>query len=124
MNRYSKGHVGEDAALEYLISKNFSILARNFKTKTGEIDIIAKSIDKTIVFVEVKSTTGNWDTDPTAHVTKNKMKTIFRVATQYLTIKKLSLESICSFDVIAVWISRVDGESIKNIKHYENAFMV
>jgi len=49
------GRIGEDAACGYLVNKSYKILHRNFRTKFGELDIIAKSPDKTLVFVEVKT---------------------------------------------------------------------
>ena len=48
-----RGIDGEQRAVDYLISKNYKILHRNWRTKLGEIDIIAQ-IDDIIVFVEIK----------------------------------------------------------------------
>ena len=57
-----RGVDGEQKAVDYLISKNYKILHRNWRTKRGEIDIIA-TIDDTIVFVEVKTLpSGNLET--------------------------------------------------------------
>ena len=52
--RKETGNQGEDRASEYLIEKGYEVLFRNYRTKTGEIDIISL-IDETIVFVEVKT---------------------------------------------------------------------
>lgn len=53
------GGFGEEKACEYLIKKGYKIIERNFRRPFGEIDIIAKAPDKTLVFVEVKSMTDN-----------------------------------------------------------------
>ena len=49
------GKLGEDLACRFLVYKGFKILERNFRKPWGELDIIAKSPDKTLVFVEVKT---------------------------------------------------------------------
>ena len=54
MNNKEKGDLGEVIALKYLIKSGAEILERNYKIKTGEIDIIAK-VDNELVFIEVKS---------------------------------------------------------------------
>lgn len=52
-NKRVTGADNEQRATEYLIDNGYSILERNFRNKTGEIDIIAQN-DNLIVFVEVK----------------------------------------------------------------------
>jgi putative endonuclease len=52
------GKIGEDLACGYLVEKGYKILARNYKEKWDEIDIIARAKDGTIVFVEVKTLQG------------------------------------------------------------------
>ena len=56
MGRYNKnlGDFGESFAADFLLENGYAILERNYKTKAGEIDIIA-SIGNTLVFVEVKT---------------------------------------------------------------------
>ncbi|MDP3947513.1 MAG: YraN family protein [bacterium] len=49
------GKLGEDIACDFLKENGFLILLRNFREKWGEIDIIARDKDKTLVFVEVKT---------------------------------------------------------------------
>lgn len=103
---------GEDMAYKYLISKGYKILARNFKTKIGEIDIIAK--DKgVIVFVEVKTRKSDFFGLPREAVTPSKQRKIRMVATQYLKLHG-GLEQVCRFDVIDI----LAGE----INHIENCF--
>ena len=49
------GKIGEDIVCSYLEKNNYKIICRNYRTKTGEIDIIARDITKEIVFIEVKT---------------------------------------------------------------------
>src|SRR3989344_5886964 len=52
------GKRGEDLACEYLINKGYKVLDRNYRKPWGEIDVIARAPDKTLVFVEVKTMIG------------------------------------------------------------------
>jgi putative endonuclease len=53
--RVSLGAWGEEEACVYLVQKHFEILGRNIREPWGELDIVAKSPDRTLVFVEVKT---------------------------------------------------------------------
>ena len=55
MDHISVGKLGEDLACKYLFKKGYRIIDRNYRLKIGEIDIIAISRDKTLVFIEVKT---------------------------------------------------------------------
>jgi putative endonuclease len=54
MNRRTRGATGEDEAQAYLQSQGYSILARNYRTRRGEVDLVARRADR-LAFVEVKS---------------------------------------------------------------------
>ena len=106
------GNSGEDKACEYLVNKGYKILRRNFKTKIGEIDIIAK-IDNITVFVEVKCRQSAMFGLPREAVTPFKQRKIRQVATQYLKNHD-GIYTSCRFDVIDI----LDGK----ITHIENCF--
>ncbi|MBR2468182.1 MAG: YraN family protein [Clostridia bacterium] len=106
------GVSGEVQAKEYLIKKKYKILACNYTTKLGEIDIIAK-YKNVVVFVEVKSRNSVKYGLPREAVTTHKQVKIKQVATQYLLSNQL-LDSNVRFDVIDI----LDGE----LTHIENAF--
>jgi putative endonuclease len=52
------GKLGEDLACEYLVNNGYKILQRNYRKPWGEIDIIGKAKDGTLVFFEVKALAG------------------------------------------------------------------
>ena len=114
MGNKSKGAAGENLAAEYLKSKGYRILNRNYRTDVGEIDLIVTD-ESTLIFVEVKS---RFSTDygyPSEAVTYRKRNTINQVASQY--IKKFRLFDVpVRFDVVEVyWYTR-------SVNHIENAF--
>ena len=112
MNNRKSGIEGENLAVEFLKKKGFVILERNFKTKVGEIDIIAD--DKgTLVFVEVKSRENTKFGQPIESITAKKVYSIRRTAEWYLS-KKRMYDKACRFDVIEV----LRGEVV----HTVNAF--
>ncbi|MCL2688963.1 MAG: YraN family protein, partial [Chitinispirillia bacterium] len=102
MNTCEKGRLGEDAAVEYLLSKGYIIEQRNYRTKHGEIDIVAKSPGGAFVFVEVKSARNSGCGNPLYRVTSAKQKTITSLARRYMYERKLSSVP-CRLDVISVF---------------------
>lgn len=119
---YLKGQVGEEAAEELLRKKGYQILERNFRTKFGEIDIIAKEKRKgatlpITVFVEVKTKSGEEFGEPWEMVDERKIERVRRMAELYLMKKRLG-EVACRIDVVGVWLD-IEGE-VEKIEHWEN----
>lgn len=77
------GKTGEDLALDFLKSHNFSVLEKNFRSKFGEIDIIAKKNDS-IYFIEVKTRSNTNHGKPFESVNKRKVYHIKKTAQFYL----------------------------------------
>jgi putative endonuclease len=112
------GQKGEEFATGFLDSKGYSILERNYRTKIGEIDIIAAK-HETLVFCEVKTRQGNRFGLPVEAVTPKKQATIRTVAEIYLSsLKSFQKYDEVRFDVIAITVA--DGSF--NINHMINAF--
>lgn len=90
MKRNNKitGDIGEELAKEFLIRENYQILYKNFKTKIGEIDLIAKDKD-TVVFVEVKTRKSLEFGMPYEAVDQRKIKKIIRVAENYIAYREI-----------------------------------
>lgn len=116
--RISLGKRGEDIAVEHLRSKGFHILARNYRRKSGEIDIICKD-DDTYVFVEVKTRKDTGFGHPTEAVNSRKQLQICRTALHYLSSNNLLNQSV-RFDVIGV----IYDQAAPDITHIVGAFEV
>lgn len=94
------GKAGEDLAADYLRRNGFTILERNYRSRSGEIDIIARQ-GNTLVFIEVKTRKSAAFGAPAAAVTSRKQAQISRVAQEYLAQQKL-FDKPARFDVVAV----------------------
>ena len=105
------GKIAEEKAVNFLKQKGYTILDRNFRTRYGEIDIIA-SKDKTLVFVEVRFRSGSF-ISPEESIDYRKVQRIIKTANAYLTKATINYENI-RFDVIAI--------DKNQIRHIENAF--
>ena len=106
------GFSGENSATKFLKNKKYKILAQNYKTKVGEVDIVALD-GKTIVFIEVKMRETLAFGRPSEAVGRQKQAKIHRTAHEFLVRQHL-LDSPVRFDVV-----EIVGE---DINHIENAF--
>lgn len=117
-SRLAPGARGEGLACRHLEARGYSILERNFRCRSGEIDVVAREGDAT-VFVEVKDRTGSSHGAGHEAVTFGKRRRIVRAARLYAASRGLE-ETPLRFDVIAIdW--DVDGP---RIRHFEDAFSV
>ena len=115
--RQKLGKFGEDLAIEALESRGYAILARGYRTRYGEIDIVADD-GGTIVFVEVKARkTAEYGTAAEA-VTPRKQRRLARMATDYLARQQIA-DRPCRFDVVAIDDA---GGAAPVITVYRNAF--
>lgn len=112
MNNIIKGKIGEGIAVLYLLLHFYRITERNFRAKTGEIDIIAKK-DGYTIFVEVKYRKNISKGYPREAVNDFKQNQIKRTATVYL-MKHNLMDSNIRFDVIEIIGTKVE--------HIKNAF--
>ena len=113
------GKLGEDAAARFLEAKGYEIVARNFRIRSAEIDIIAQR-DGVIVFVEVKARSNIRHGLPAEAVDFHKQKKIVSAASMFLQDENFC-ECACRFDVIEIFLR---GELVEEINHIENAFEV
>ena len=113
MNKRSEGTLYERLAAGWLEKQGFRILECNYRTRYGEIDIIARE-GRTLVFAEVKYRRTSVYGEPIEAVDHRKQYKICRVADWYAAEKQISQDDPCRFDVIAV-----SGESFRL---FRNAF--
>ncbi len=103
------GARGEDAAAAYLRREGYTVLARNYKTKVGEIDIIATR-KNTVYFFEVKSRGAGSLIDPMEAVSPRQMKRIRRAAEWYLVRHPQYGRRAASFGVIGIHHDKVPAQ--------------
>ena len=113
------GKFGEDAAAKFLEAHGYKIVARNFRIRSAEIDIIAQLGD-VIIFAEVKARSSIQHGLPAEAVTFRKQKKIIEAASVFLQDENFS-DCACRFDVVEVFLR---GELVEEINHIENAFEV
>ncbi len=109
------GILGELKAAQYLRKKDYDILASNYITKTGEIDIIADD-GKYICFVEVKTRREGGFFAPETAVDEKKEENIKSTAAAFIAAAKIKMP--VRFDIIEVILC----ESNYKIRHIKNAF--
>jgi putative endonuclease len=98
--RQQFGLFGEDAACDALAARGYEVIARRYRTRAGELDIVARDGDY-LVFVEVKARQTRSFGDPEEAVTDAKQQKMVRMATDYLTRHGIG-DVPCRFDVVAV----------------------
>ncbi len=111
------GNQGERLAAKTLKQKGYRILARNCRSRWGEIDLIAMD-GNWIVFVEVKTRSSTDKGRPHDAVTISKQRQISRAASAWLQRNRLHNHR-CRFDVVAI-VWRTGQEPL--IEHIQSAF--
>jgi len=109
------GKKGEQLAVDYLISKGYAIIQRNYRFQKAEVDIIAKLKD-TLAIVEVKTRSTVDFGNPQDFVKPKQIQRLVKAVDEYVTVNKLEVE--VRFDIIAI-VKQGKGF---NIEHLENAF--
>lgn len=99
LSRVAQGAVAEDLALRYLEIQGLTLVTRNFRCRTGELDLIMCDGEH-LVFVEVRSRRHARYGAPAESVTRTKQQKLLRAAAFYLQRQCLDLP--CRFDVVAV----------------------
>lgn len=113
----SLGQQGETLACRYLSRLGYRVLARNYRTKQGEIDIIAEE-QNSLVFVEVKTRRGHQCGHPFEAVTPGKCRQISKAALHYLAETGREGQA-ARFDVVAISFA---GEGAPVVELVRNAF--
>lgn len=117
MIRLLLGSKGERLAVKYLKRKGYVILKKNYRCPSGEIDIIARD-GEVVVFVEVKTRTGEQFGHAIEAVDSRKQRKIHSVALHYLTNIK-GPQPPARFDIISVLVGDKD-----EVDHLIDAFEI
>lgn len=119
MTSGQRGLQGEQLAAEHLKQHQYTILQQNYRTRFGEIDIIAQN-QQFLVFVEVKTRSGQGLAAPREWVDDTKQKKLIRAAQSYLQAIG-SEDFFIRFDVIEIIYSKDEKATLQWI---EDAFTV
>ena len=117
-NRRELGSHGEQAACDLLAGKGYRILERNWRSRLGEIDLIAERNGE-LVFVEVRTRTGGRFGSPEESIGARKRQRLRRMALLYAA-ERGRIDAAFRFDVVAV---EMDGKTgTCRLRHIESAF--
>lgn len=100
--RQRKGYHFENAALDYLRQRGLQLLARNYRCKLGEIDLVMLDL-ATVVFVEVRYRANVQHGKPHETVDARKQARVRRAAQHFLLCHPHLRDRNCRFDVLALW---------------------
>ncbi len=114
-DKIKKGKEAEDVAAEYLKSKGYEIVQRNYRHKRSEIDLIVRK-DKWLVFVEVKMRSSDKFGYPEEFVDYQKRKNVIFGAEHYTY--EHNYNGNMRFDVVAISMR----QDVPDIRHFEDAF--
>ena|SRR6185312_16143384 len=95
------GKQAEDFACHYLQAVGLKLITRNFRCRTGEIDLIMQD-KKELVFVEVRYRCREDFGEPAETITLRKQHKLFQAASYYLQQNQLTNRVACRFDVLAL----------------------
>ena len=115
MKRKLKGAIGEEKAAALLSNNGYTVLKKNYRSKFGEIDIIAEK-NNTLVFIEVKVSDFMGKENLEYLINSFKQMHIINTAQDYIRNNKTATEKQMRFDVIFF------QDDFKKIHHIENAF--
>lgn len=111
------GEYGERVAAQSLIDAGMVVLARNWRTTSGEIDIVARDGD-VLVLCEVKTRRGPWFGTPSEAIVRRKVARLRRLAGEWLALSRVRPGGV-RFDVVEVY-PRPRGAS--QVVHIRGAF--
>ncbi len=116
-SRVAQGATAEELALHYLETQGLTLVARNFRCRVGELDLIMRDGEQ-LVFVEVRSRRHSRYGTPAESVTWTKQQRLLRAAAFYLQRRRLDLP--CRFDVVAI----LQAEDEPRIEWIRDAFQL
>jgi putative endonuclease len=99
--RQNLGKLGEELAVTELARRGYAIVARGYRTRFGEIDVVARDAE-TLVFVEVRRRSGPGCGAAAESVTRDKQRRVVRMAVDYLARHDLYERCGVRFDVVAI----------------------
>ena len=115
-DRRETGASGEALAAAYLIARGWTVLARNWRCRTGEIDIIARDPDGVMVVCEVKTRRGLGYGDPLESITYAKVRRLRELAMEWVRSQEERVGPV-RLDAVGVL---VDARGLSSVRHVVN----
>lgn len=113
-NRRRFGNASEVAAARFLEGKGYKILAHQFRTRRGEIDLVAEKDDE-LIFVEVKARKNTRFGYPESAVRRDKIRKMAMAASRYMEENKIENKSF-RLDVVAMLLRPDGGFAIEHLE--------
>lgn len=111
MNKRTAGDKNEQLACDFLEQNGLRVLARNYRKRIGEIDIIARD-GEYFVFIEVKYRAGTMQGGAAYAISGKKKAIIRRVAQWYMAEHRIPQDALCRFDAVLI-----DGNIIRHVRN-------
>lgn len=115
--RRKLGNRGEKIAAKFLRKQGYQIIEKNYRSRLGEIDIVAKE-DESVVFVEVKTRCSTHFGLPEEALSYDKRRRLSKLALGYLAHRRIK-DTNCRFDVVSILM---DNNRANHVKLIKNAF--
>ncbi|MGC1240535.1 MAG: YraN family protein [Chryseosolibacter sp.] len=115
-DKIKTGSIGENLAAEFLVNKGFRVVARNYRWKKAEIDLIVQR-ENWLIFVEVKTRSSNAFGEPESFVTDQQTRLIYSAAEEY--IFTTDWRGHIRFDIVSV-----KPGPAPEIVHFEDAIVM
>ena len=96
------GRYGEQLAAEHLVAGGMTLLARNWRCPEGELDLVLRDVDGTLVFCEVKTRSGTGFGEPAEAVGHVKARKVRALACRWLAEHRPPGAAELRFDVVSV----------------------
>ncbi len=118
--RKKLGDRGEKIAAKFLRKQGYRIIEKNYHSRLGEIDIVAKE-NESIVFVEVKTRCSTDFGLPEEALSYDKRRRLSKLALGYLAHRRIK-DTNCRFDVVSILMDTNKVRKVKHIELIKNAF--
>lgn len=112
--RLALGRFGEDLAVDHLRACGMVILDRNWRTRSGEVDIVARDGD-VLVVCEVKTRTSAAFGHPLTAVTPIKVRRMRRLAAEWLSVRGLRVRCV-RFDIVGILTPRTGAPILEHVR--------
>jgi putative endonuclease len=109
------GRWGEDLAAEHLTALGMQVLDRNWRCAEGELDLVARDTDGTVVFVEVKTRAGVGFGAPAEAVGRVKQRKLRALASRWLAAHPTGAAGL-RFDVVGIVSSRGEPPLVTHLR--------